>query len=73
MRDLYASTSEPPTPLVADAGRNITLTKIRDVKTIVVNAGMRNWVFVKVETDDPMVYGWARPPRNGKPGLLLPQ
>lgn len=34
-------------------------TKIRDIKTVVVNAGMRNWVFVKVETDDPALFGWG--------------
>ena len=29
--------------------------KITDLKTLVVNAVMRNWVFVKVETDQPGV------------------
>ncbi len=33
--------------------------KITAIKTIVVNADMRNWVFVKVETDDPGLYGWG--------------
>ena len=33
--------------------------KITDVRTIVVNAQMRNWVFVKVETDQPGLYGWG--------------
>ncbi len=33
--------------------------KITDVKTVVVNAEMRNWVFVKVETDEPGLYGWG--------------
>lgn len=33
--------------------------KITAVKTKVVNAGMRNWVFVKVETDVPGLYGWG--------------
>ena len=33
-----------------------TITK---VKTVVVNAEMRNWVFVKVETDSPGLYGWG--------------
>lgn len=32
--------------------------KITDIKTIVVNAKMRNWVFVKVETDEGIV-GWG--------------
>jgi galactonate dehydratase len=33
--------------------------KITDIKTIVVNAQMRNWVFVKVETDTPGLDGWG--------------
>lgn len=33
--------------------------KITGVKTVVVNAQMRNWVFVKVETDQPGLSGWG--------------
>jgi galactonate dehydratase len=33
--------------------------KIAAAKTIVVNAEMRNWVFVKVETDQAGLYGWG--------------
>jgi len=33
--------------------------KITAVSTRVVNAEMRNWVFVKVETDVPGLYGWG--------------
>ncbi|MBZ5563104.1 MAG: galactonate dehydratase [Acidobacteriia bacterium] len=33
--------------------------KITDIKTLVVNAQMRNWVFVKLETDQPGLYGWG--------------
>jgi galactonate dehydratase len=33
--------------------------KIAAIKTIVVNARMRNWVLVKVETDQPGLYGWG--------------
>lgn len=33
--------------------------KIANLKTVVVNAEMRNWVFVKVETDEPEVFGWG--------------
>jgi galactonate dehydratase len=33
--------------------------KITDVKTIVVNAEMRNWVFVKVITDQAGLFGWG--------------
>jgi galactonate dehydratase len=33
--------------------------KITALKTVVVNAEMRNWVFAKVETDQPGLYGWG--------------
>lgn len=33
--------------------------KITDIKTIVCNARMRNWIFVKVITDQPGLYGWG--------------
>jgi galactonate dehydratase len=33
--------------------------KITDVKTIVVNAEMRNWIFVKVVTDQSGLFGWG--------------
>src|SRR5574340_850924 len=33
--------------------------KITAVKTVVVNARMRNWVLVKVETGQPGLYGWG--------------
>ncbi len=33
--------------------------KITRVSSLVVNANMRNWVFVKVETDQPGLYGWG--------------
>jgi len=33
--------------------------KITEIKTFVVNAQMRNWVFVKVETDQPGLHGWG--------------
>jgi galactonate dehydratase len=33
--------------------------KITGVKTLVVNAEMRNWVFVRVETNEPGLYGWG--------------
>lgn len=33
--------------------------KIEDIKTVVVNAGMRNWIFVKVQTDVPGLHGWG--------------
>lgn len=33
--------------------------KIVDIKTVVVNAVMRNWIFVRVETDVPGLHGWG--------------
>ena len=33
--------------------------KITAIKTVVVNAEMKNWVFVKVETDQAGLYGWG--------------
>lgn len=33
--------------------------KITKVSTRVVNAEMRNWVFVRVDTDDPGLFGWG--------------
>jgi galactonate dehydratase len=33
--------------------------KITAIRTIVVNAVMRNWVFVRVETDQAGLYGWG--------------
>jgi galactonate dehydratase len=33
--------------------------KIVDIKTVVVNARMRNWVFVKVQTDLAGLHGWG--------------
>ena len=33
--------------------------KITAVETLVCHARMRNWVFVKVQTDQPGLYGWG--------------
>jgi galactonate dehydratase len=33
--------------------------KITAISTVVVNAVMRNWIFVKVETDQPGLIGWG--------------
>ncbi|MDE3178888.1 MAG: galactonate dehydratase [Acidobacteriota bacterium] len=33
--------------------------KITAIKPVVVNAEMRNWVFVKVDTDEPGLFGWG--------------
>lgn len=32
---------------------------IRAVQSVVVGANMRNWIFVKVLTDEPELYGWG--------------
>lgn len=33
--------------------------RITNIYTLVVNARMRNWIFVKVETSQPGLYGWG--------------
>ncbi|SFT08280.1 galactonate dehydratase [Sulfitobacter marinus] len=33
--------------------------KITAIRTVIVNAFIRNWVFVKVETDQPGLWGWG--------------
>ena len=33
--------------------------KIKDITTKVVNAEMRNWIFVRVDTDEAGLYGWG--------------
>lgn len=33
--------------------------QIKAVKCVVVNAEMRNWIFVKIDTDQPGLYGWG--------------
>jgi galactonate dehydratase len=40
--------------------------KITRIRTVVVNAVMRNWVFVKVETDQAGLYGWGEASLNWK-------
>ncbi|WP_245974103.1 enolase C-terminal domain-like protein [Bosea caraganae] len=40
--------------------------KIIDIQTLVVNAEMRNWVFVKVVTDQDGLYGWGEASLNWK-------
>jgi len=46
-------------PVLPDFPQSASRAKIRDVKAVVVNAGMRNWIFVKVETDEPALFGWG--------------
>ena len=33
--------------------------KITGIETVVVNAVHRNWIFVKVVTDQPGLWGWG--------------
>lgn len=33
--------------------------RVTGVNTIVVNARLRNWVFVRVTTDEPGLVGWG--------------
>ena len=33
--------------------------KIKNITPLVCNAGMRNWIFVRVETDEPGLVGWG--------------
>lgn len=51
-----------------DIARRTTGTPIRitGVKTLVVNAEMRNWIFVKVLTNQPGLYGWGEASLNWK-------
>jgi galactonate dehydratase len=44
----------------------MTAIKITGVRTIVVNAEMRNWIFVKVLTDQDGLYGWGEASLNWK-------
>jgi hypothetical protein len=40
--------------------------RVTAVDTVVVNARLRNWVFVKVATDEPGLVGWGRRRSNGR-------
>ena len=40
--------------------------KITGIETMVVNAEMRNWIFVKVRTDQDGLYGWGEASLNWK-------
>jgi galactonate dehydratase len=44
----------------------MTAIKITGVKTVVVNAEMRNWIFVKVLTNQDGLYGWGEASLNWK-------
>lgn len=42
--------------------------KITGIETVIVNAVHRNWIFVKVLTDQSGLWGWAKPRWNGRHG-----
>lgn len=39
--------------------KNDPSVKITKISTVVVHARMRNWIFVRVDTDQPGLYGWG--------------
>src|SRR5262249_15812599 len=45
--------------------------KVARVSTLVVNANMRNWVFVKVETDGAGLHGWGEATLEWKTGSVV--
>ncbi len=45
-------------PLAPRVARHAAM-QITDIQTLVVNADLRNWVFVKVVTDQDGLYGWG--------------
>ncbi len=45
--------------------------KITAIKSVVVNAEMRNWVFVKVETDEAGLFGWGEASLEWKPRAVV--
>ena len=47
--------------------------KITAVRTLVVNAEMRNWVFVKVETDQDGLYGWGESTLGSSASKIWPR
>src|SRR5579862_4231217 len=55
---LHRKASLPPR-LHASITRGAASMKITRISSLVVNARMRNWVFVKVETDQPGLWGWG--------------
>ena len=54
MLDSPSNERSPDRPSVKES----TL-KITSITPLIVNANMRNWIFVKVETDEPGLYGWG--------------
>ena len=66
LRPAHAEVNTPVEALVEalskqrlSAGCYDAIVKISAIKTVVVNARMRNWVFVKVETDQAGLWGWG--------------
>ncbi len=46
------------------------LMKITRVKSLIVNGGNLNWVFVKIETSSPGLYGWGEASLEWKPRTI---
>src|ERR1700748_1281229 len=44
--------------------------KVTNISHLVVNAEMRNWVFCKVETDQPGLFGWGEGSLEWKTGSV---
>lgn len=44
--------------------------KITNIETHVCHARMRNWIFVKLITDEPGLFGWGEAHLNGTHGVL---
>ena len=45
--------------------------KITAIETHVCHARMRNWIFVKVLTDQPGLHGWGEATLEGKAGAVI--
>lgn len=50
---------------------NTSRVKIAGIRTLVVNAEMRNWILVKVLTDQDGLYGWGEASLNWKTGAVV--
>ena len=46
-----------PRQLIAARGENEV--KITGIRTVIVHAEMRNWIFVRVDTDQAGLFGWG--------------
>lgn len=62
----HATIAQPTAP--GDPGNRLSIVKI---ETLVVNAQLRNWVFVKVVTSDDGLYGWGEASLNWKTQAVI--